>query len=118
VLIDGWNERVSIVVDEISRVRSESGRWDFYNDENVIDGVLVFGGVKFCSLTPAGPLPADQIDIVSVERLEGPPGQCRVVFHIMGITPETKQMCGMQLEIIAESVHIEDPARPGAKIEQ
>jgi hypothetical protein len=36
----------------------------------------------------------------------------------MGITPETKQMCGMQLEIIAESVHIEDPARPGAKIEQ
>jgi hypothetical protein len=118
VLIDSWKDRVSIVVDEISRIRSESGLWEFYNDENVTNGTLVFGGVRFCSLTPPGPLPSDQIDIESIESVDTTSEHFRVRFHIMGWFPETKEMCSMQLEIIANSVHIEDPEKPGVKIER
>lgn len=42
ITIDGWNNCVVIKVDEISRVRTESGNWEFYNDENIFDGLLVF----------------------------------------------------------------------------
>jgi len=33
ITLDGWKKRVLTEADEISRVRSESGNWDFYNIE-------------------------------------------------------------------------------------
>jgi hypothetical protein len=116
VMIDGWNERVSITVDEISRIRSASGNWDYYNDENVTDGALVFTGVQSVSLTPPGPLPSDQIEIESVEPIDARAHHFRVKFHIFGVLPESKELRSMRLELVAESVHIEDPAKPGVKV--
>jgi hypothetical protein len=116
VHIDGWNERVSVVVDEISRIRSASGNWESYNDENVIDGALVFSGVRSVSLTPPGPLPSDQIQLESVEPIDSQAHHFRVRFHIGGVLPASKEYLSMQLELIAESVHIEDPTKPGVQI--
>ena len=116
VMIDGWNQRVSVTIDEISRIRSSSGQWEFYNDENVIDGALVFSGVQSVSLTPPGPLPSDQIEIESVEAVDAQNRHFRVQFHIIGVLPESRELESMRLEVIAESVHIEDPARPGVKV--
>ena len=61
ITIDGWKHRVVIRVDEISRVRSETGNWEFYNDENIVDGLLVFSDVRSVLFDPAGPIPNDYI---------------------------------------------------------
>jgi len=34
ILIDGWNKRIELKVDSISRVRSESGNWDIYTQRD------------------------------------------------------------------------------------
>src|SRR5688572_9800807 len=87
--IDGWNERVTLVIDEISRVRTASGSWDFYNEENVKDGALVFSGVKSVSLTPPGSLPSSYIDVESVEPIDGNHELFRVKFSVGGDLPLT-----------------------------
>ena len=116
ITVDGWRERVTLVIDEISRVRSESGRWEFYNDENIKDGSLVFSDVKSFSLTPPGPLPSDYIDIESTELVDESQDLFRVKFSVGGHQPlsGTRQM--QLIEIVAKRVHLEDPLRPGIEI--
>jgi hypothetical protein len=46
------DKRIEIHVDCISRVRASSGLWDFYTDEDIVDGKIVFVGVERFSLTP------------------------------------------------------------------
>jgi hypothetical protein len=116
--IDGWNERVTLVINEISRVRSATGKWDYYNDENVEDGCLVFTGVKSVSLTPPGPLPSDYIGTESIESIASHPGLFRVKFSVGGSLPLIGMIETQTIEIVAEGVHIEDPRRPGIEIKE
>jgi hypothetical protein len=116
ITVDGWGGRVSLVIDEISRVRSASGRWEFYNDENIADGSLVFSGVQSFSLTPPGPLPSDYIDIESVELVHENKDLFRVKFSVGGTHPLLGTMQMQVIELVANRVHIEDPLRPGVEI--
>jgi hypothetical protein len=116
ITVDGWRERVTLVINEISRVRSASGRWEYYNDENIEDGSLVFSGVKSFSLTPPGPLPSDYIDIASVELVDESQDLFRVKFSVGGHQPLSGTVQMQLIEIVAERVHLEDPLRPGIEI--
>ena len=69
IAIDGWNRRVAMQVDEISRVRSASGNWECYNDENIMDGLIVFTEVGSISFDPPGPIPNDYINDLEIEPL-------------------------------------------------
>ena len=63
--IDTWNETVSMVVTEVSRVRSETGDWNFYTDEDIENGHVVFNGVKSLTFHPPGVLPNDKINYIT-----------------------------------------------------
>lgn len=58
-VIDCWNERVEMVVDRISRIRSVSEGWNFDATGDIEKGRLVFEMVTSLSFSPAGPLPND-----------------------------------------------------------
>jgi len=55
-------KRIVIQVDEISRVRSASGRWEYYNEENIVDGLMVFTDARSIKFDPVGPIPNDYIN--------------------------------------------------------
>lgn len=112
ITLNGWDERVSIMIDEISRIRSATGIWEFYNDENIEDGLLVFTGVHSASLSPQGLLPSDEIEIRSIEKLSSDGKLFRVKFCIYGRRSHASELQEMELDIIAEQVHLEDPKRP------
>lgn len=122
ILIDSWGERVLIQVNEISRIRSTSGKWEYYNKENIVDGFLVFTGVDSIKFSPQGVIPNDLINSLKVEpvgikineekRIE------KYKFEI-SISSGDKYKIGYHdvlIEIIADGIHLEDPARPGVKI--
>ena len=61
IVIDGWQKVVKIQIDCISRIRSQSGDWEFYLDEDIEDGFLVFSGVSFFNIKPDGSIPFDYV---------------------------------------------------------
>ena len=65
-VIDGWNSEIRVQVDCISRVRGMN--WNFYQKEDLVDGWLVFTGVREFTLDPAGPLPNDSINDFQIEE--------------------------------------------------
>ena len=120
VIIDGWNKRVSIEIDTISRIRDASGQWNYYTAEDIKDGRIVFEAVHRCSIEPQGLLPCDWIDIVSVEPVsdEYPSGtrQCYSFTVSLGAVDEGGNARELTMKIIADGFYLEDPAKPGLKI--
>jgi len=119
--IDTWNRRVTIQIDTISRIRSTSGEWEYYTEEDIEDGLLVFDGVTFFSLSPPGCLPNDWISIVDVESVSEQDGvslsnpQFRFTLSLGAVT-EAGEGQELSLTLVAAGIHIEDPARPGITI--
>jgi hypothetical protein len=114
ITIDGWNNRVLIEVDEISRIRSESGNWDFYNEENIVDGRLVFSEVRSVLFDPAGPVPNDYISSLEAKALFD--GYYRFEFSAASVDQSSKSI-EVLVTIEAKSLHLENPSAPGVAIE-
>lgn len=110
ILIDGWNSEVKIQITCISRVRSDT--WDFYTDEDLDDGKLVFTGVKSVVLNPPGCIPNSYVEIISIEELAD--SLSEVVFAI-GADDGTGGTVLANLSIRASQLHLEDS--DGRKIE-
>lgn len=68
ITIDGWNEIVKIQVTTISRVRGED--WNYYKDEDIEDGYIVFSSVEAIHFEPSNYIPNDTINYLSVEKVE------------------------------------------------
>jgi hypothetical protein len=115
ITIDGWGNRVLIQVDEISRVRSASGQWDYYNDENIVDGLLVFTRIKSIQFDPTGPIPNDLINDLEAEPL--PDGYYRFTLSISSGDGDTPATTEVVIAIVAKGLHLENPATPGVLIE-
>jgi hypothetical protein len=114
ITIDGWGRRVLVQVDEISRVRSASGLWEYYNDENIVDGLIVFSEVRSIVLDPPGPIPNDFINDFEAEIL--PDDYYRITLWVSSGDEHFKST-EVSITIEAKRVHLEDPIAPGVAIE-
>ena len=113
ISIDSWSQEVSVQVDVISRIRSGDGCWNFYNDENIENGSLVFTKARKILFDPCGLLPNDYIN--SLEVIEQDDGACCFVFSICSVSTDA-QSHEMIIKIIAESIGIRDPMNPNTLI--
>lgn len=113
VLIDGWNARVKLQVTCISRVRGET--WNYYTQEDIEDGYLVFESVKSVSFNPPGAVPNDLINEINViDFAEDKSG------YLFTISIDSVDEAGIHTEvflsIVAATIHLEDPKRPDIRI--
>ncbi|EOK5649949.1 DUF6258 family protein, partial [Escherichia coli] len=49
---DLWSKQIRIQVNLISRIAYGTTEWNFYDNEDLEDGYLVFSGVSFFNITP------------------------------------------------------------------
>lgn len=121
IIIDGWNRHISLQIDTISRIRDSSGNWNFYTEEDIENGFIVFDSVSSFTLNPQGDLPNDWIDIIRVEKASSKnletPNESKYKFTIsLGSVKKSGTAKEIIMEITASSIYLEDPNHPGIKI--
>lgn len=121
LILDGSKGRISIEVDCISRVRSASGTWDFYCDEDIERARLVFEDARWFSMDPPGFIPNEYIN--GFEIVAGgnptPDTNNRLVFRLLIASVNEEGIpTQVTVEIHAAGFYLEDPANPGIEIRE
>ena len=80
IVIDSYNNEIKLKIDCISRIRDSEGMWNYYNDENIEDGYIVFSDIQTFSLEPKGVIPNDYINDWKCEEIDK--GIYEIVFNI------------------------------------
>lgn len=119
ILIDSWVSEVVLTVDLISRVREPTGHWNFYSDENIVDGRLVFTGVSYFSVVPNGLIPNDLINQMDVRALDKVSKTDNDQYEFL-ISIDSVDTFGnhteVEVKIVANGFHLEDPKQPSIEI--
>ena len=115
--IDSWGKRFVLHVSCISRIRSQSGEWQFYTDEDIPDGVLVFTGLDSIEFAPSGHVPNDAVNSIDVKTLSDDPLAPLFLFEIsVGSSGRQGDVTEVTIRVVARDVHLENPSRPGIVI--
>lgn len=118
--IDFWEHKIKLKIDCISRVRSPSGHWEYYNDENIEDGYIVFSGVESYKIDPMGAFADDFIYGLTIKNIENDSFDNKLytfVFEV-GYLADAEAVISktMEIEIIAKDLWLEDPNMPSTRM--
>ena len=68
ILIDGWNNRFCIQVNLISKIKENTDSWNYYSDEDIENGWLIFTDISCIKFVPEGVVPNDLINEIKVKK--------------------------------------------------
>ena len=104
--IDSEHMSVKIQVDVISRIRSADGNWNFYTDEDIPNGKIVFNGCKRFVLDSQGIIPSDFIDISEISKVGDE--EYKIIFDASQYDFYQKRNIPITIQIVFSEVYIED----------
>lgn len=114
IIIDGENNTIIVQVNLISRIKEGTERWDFYSEEDIENGQIIFSDVKKFTFDPIGYMPNDFIQIEIDQQKDK--NQKYYEFHLFfghGTKTETKTI---NLKIWASAISLQDPNNPSRVI--
>lgn len=111
--LDSTNNQVELHINQISRIRDKSGEWNYYLDEDIENGVLVFTGIKEVFLDKSGLMPNDQIYDVHANEQNGIYEFVIETSHV-DVSALTHDLT---IRIIGEGVYLLDPTKPDVRIQ-
>jgi uncharacterized protein DUF6258 len=105
LVVDGTKSEIRLQIDVISRIRSETGEWEFYNDENIDRGFVVFDDVRWFSLGPSSVgIPNDYLNSIEVTGVDGPDVTVSIS---VGSVAEWRPSMEVLIEIVCRGAHLE-----------
>ena len=112
MIFDGINNVVEVHINCISRVRDVSGYWNYYNDENIENGVIVISGIQKIVYDKNGLIPNDEI---SIQAQPTNNGNYEFLLEACYVDKEA-QSHDVTISVFAEDVYLIDPTNPVEKI--
>jgi len=113
IVLDSYKREMKIKINEISRIRSQSGLWDYYNDENIEDGYLVFTEVDNFSMEPLGSIPNGELHDWKFENLKE---NTYKVTLFMGAHRQNGEYNEVIINLTSDGLCLEDPQKPSERI--
>jgi len=102
----------SMKMNSISRVRSKDGNWNYYTDEDIEEGWIVFGGVMDVIIEIENFQLNDEIYNIDVGNYDND----YYKFFVNGSCADDKGYIEGTVEIIAKDIYLIDPKKPQQKI--
>lgn len=115
IVIDSQQREMKVQINLISRIRSNDGMWNFYNDENIKDGLIVFTDLESFSFNPPGIIPNDELYDCKVTRMIENESEYEIELY-MGSYNKCGEYIEVTLKLKAKGVYLQDPLNPKAKI--
>ena len=115
IVIDGLNNQFELHVNQISRIRSASGEWNFYANEDIKNGILVIAGVTKIVFDESGLIPNDQIYDVRADRIDDTLYQFVIETSHVDSKAQTHDLV---VKVLGETAYLIDPTKPNVKITQ
>jgi len=120
ISIDFWEKIIKLKIDCISRIRSSTGNWEYYNKECIDDGYIVFSDIENYKIDPIGVFACDFIFDFFIKNTEYESCGKKVYTFIFEVGYPAGDIVGcadtMTIEIKARELWLEDPQKPGVKI--
>jgi hypothetical protein len=113
VLVYTWAKIVKLQIDRVSRIRGDD--WNYYSDEDIVDGNIVFEVVDQFSIEPPGFLPNDEVHDIQVARVAGESGKFQVSVFV-GSVDDAGTHGEVNIRLRCENIALENPLNPGAMI--
>lgn len=108
------DKTVEIHVNNVSRIRSESGDWNYYIDEDIKNGIIVISEVESVKEDPSGYEPNDQIYEITVKEENEKYHFLVECSHV----DEDAITHDLQFEIVGNDVYLVDPIDLTQKIRE
>lgn len=102
----------TIQMNGISRIRSTDGQWNFYTDEDIMDGLIVFSGVKKIECGRAPFELNDEIYDIQAAVIN----DVLYEFTVSGRYVHDSGYAEGAIRIIAKDVYLIDPKNPSVQI--
>jgi len=102
----------TIQMDSISRVRSDDCEWNYYTDEDIINGILVFEGVKEIVYEPSYFEFNDEIYDIRVKVINNELYE----FIVHGNYATGLKHTEGNVRILAKEIYLCDPDNPSVKV--
>lgn len=106
IVIDSYNKEIKLKINVISRIRNSEGVWNYYNNENIQDGYIIFSDAQKFSLEPGGVIPNDEINDWECRELEK--GVFEILFYIGSYNFENEYK-EVKVSLHTKQVCLEDP---------
>lgn len=104
--VDTRSMLIKIQIDLISRIRSKDGNWDFYSDEDIPNGKIVFRGCSKFYLDSQGILPNDFVEIIEVNKICD--DEYKIVFDASQYDFSQKKLIPIKIKIYFSEVYLEN----------
>ena len=108
------DKKVEIHVNNVSRIRSESGIWNYYSDEDIKNGIIVISEVESVREDSSGLKPNDQIyEIIAKEEND----KYHFLIECCHVDKDIITH-DLQFEIVANDIYLVDPTDLTQKIHE
>ena len=115
VTFNGLTNEIEITVDCISRIRDPSGEWNFYTQEDIDDGILVFSGIQSFSMIPQGVMPND---FIYLKKVKGKDKKAAQYCIFLGHCDDQGNVSTIEMNIISNQFYLKDPKKPLVQIKK
>lgn len=113
IIIDSVHSTLKLQIDSISRIRDEDGNWNYYTDEDIEDGFIVFTHIEALEMSPPGRIPNDEICDFEVKEIRD--SITEIVFYITSYD-KNGDHTQVKLKFVAKEMYLEDPKQPNIQI--
>lgn len=108
VVIDTNNNTFEFHVNLISRIRDESGEWNYHSDEDILNGVIVITGISKVMLDSSGLIPNDQIYDLKANLIKEM--KYEFIFNVSHVDKNAITH-DLILEIVGDGIYLFDPIK-------
>jgi hypothetical protein len=113
IVIDNMKVQFELHINQIGRVRDFSEKWNYYNDENINNGIIVIERIESVCFDEADKWPNDAIYDISVnDQGEGKYEYIIDAAYVNGLAEQTN----VKIKIIGGLIFLIDPQYPDKRI--